>query len=521
MIDLAKAESTRLAFSDRDHVIQSIHRMCVIQHRALQEALRDNTEAAGKEKVVVSHVLPSRESTALLRQSILGAVVGKTGYVFVLGGSGENRGRYIISYQGQRDGEDIWDARDNDGRPFIQSLIAKAKTTKNGELATERYAWRNPGEDRPRWKVVAVTYFEPWDWVIGAGAYEDDFLEASEELANIGQRSNLVLAGVLIASILLAVVGWVFAANAVTKPLRKIFRGLRSFSVHELDNTGERLLAIIDTIQQGALDVFSTSGQVASSAQALAVGTTDQAAAAEQTSSSTGQLVITTKQTANNAQEASQLAEGGQANADKGIQSMLRMSAAINEIQESSARTFKIIKAIDEIAFQTNLLALNAAVEAARAGEAGRSFAVVAEEVRNLAQRSAEAARDTAALIEQSIKSAENGVQIGNEVGDVLHAIAASSHKVNDLIGQIAEANTDEARGLEQISGAICQMANVTQQNAANSEESAASAEALSNQAHELNHVVGQLRDLVEGADGELGTRRHGQKDAMIPQGMA
>src|SRR3990170_3773556 len=184
-------------------------------------------------------------------------------------------------------------------------------------------------------------------------------------------------------------------------------------------------------------------------------------------------MAAMTRQNAGNAQEARVLAEAARSSADKGLQAMARMSTAINEIQKSSLDTSKIMKVIDEIAFQTNLLALNAAVEAARAGEAGKSFAVVAEEVRNLAQRSAEAARNTAALIEQSVKKADNGVQISREVAGALSEIADGSRKVNDLIGQIAVASNQQSQGIEQINGAVGQMDTVTQQNAANAEESA------------------------------------------------
>jgi methyl-accepting chemotaxis protein len=197
------------------------------------------------------------------------------------------------------------------------------------------------------------------------------------------------------------------------------------------------------------------------------------------------------------ARNAKTLAESSQQSARKGAEAMGRMADAITDIQNSSADTSKIMKVIDEIAFQTNLLALNAAVEAARAGEAGKSFAVVAEEVRNLAQRSAEASRNTAALIEKSTKSAENGGHISEEVAVALEEITDSSNQVNGLVIKIADASGGQAMGFEQINSAIGQMGTVTQQNAANAEESAAAAEELTNQVGALNDIVRQLQALV------------------------
>ena len=175
------------------------------------------------------------------------------------------------------------------------------------------------------------------------------------------------------------------------------------------------------------------------------------------------------------------------------LPAMNRMSTAIQDIQSSSAETAKIIKVIDEIAFQTNLLALNAAVEAARAGEAGKGFAVVAEEVRNLAKRSAVAARDTATLIEESVRNAESGVVISGDVGAALLEIAESVNKTSELINEIAASAGEQAQGIGEINEAVTQMDQITQSNAANAEESASASEELSNQAQQMNSVVEEL----------------------------
>ncbi len=257
---------------------------------------------------------------------------------------------------------------------------------------------------------------------------------------------------------------------------------------------------IVEALGQNSEQVSSASGQVSSASQSLAEGSTEQAAGLEETSSSLEEMASMTKQNADNAQQANTLASEAQKAANNGTEAMQRMSTAINDIQKSSDETAKIIKVIDEIAFQTNLLALNAAVEAARAGEAGKGFAVVAEEVRNLAMRSAEAAKNTSAMIEESVKNSKNGVDIATEVGKGLEEIVQSIGKTNDLVGEIAAASQEQAQGIDQINTAMAQMDKVTQQNAANAEESASASEELSAQAESMNDVVGDLVNLVGGS---------------------
>jgi methyl-accepting chemotaxis protein len=251
------------------------------------------------------------------------------------------------------------------------------------------------------------------------------------------------------------------------------------------------------TLGAGAAQVSTAATAIAASSQALASGAGEQAASLEETSASLEEMASMTKRNAENATSAKQLANQTRQAADVGATNMAEMSRAMNGIKTSSDNIAKIIKTIDEIAFQTNLLALNAAVEAARAGEAGAGFAVVADEVRNLAQRSAVAAKETAAKIADSIQQSEQGVQLNTRVAASLQEIVEKARQVDELVAEIAAASAEQNQGISQINMAASQMDQVTQANAASAEESASAAEELSTQAAGLTGTVGELLQLV------------------------
>lgn len=256
----------------------------------------------------------------------------------------------------------------------------------------------------------------------------------------------------------------------------------------------DKIEKVVSDVKLGALQIDSGGTQIASASQSLAEGASEQASSLQQISASIEEMSGQTQQSAENARQANTLAEESKNSADRGQQEMAKMTEAVNEIKQSSAEISNIIKVIDEIAFQTNLLALNAAVEAARAGEAGKGFAVVAEEVRNLAQRSAEAAKNTATMIEDSVKRSENGVEIAGRVGQALQEITTSTNKVNTLLSEIASAASEQATGIGQVNQGVSQLDQVTQQNAGNSEEMASSAEELASQVAGLNDLVNQFK---------------------------
>ncbi|MDD3014375.1 MAG: methyl-accepting chemotaxis protein [Candidatus Gastranaerophilales bacterium] len=304
---------------------------------------------------------------------------------------------------------------------------------------------------------------------------------ASTSAIALAVSSTLMIFGLIAAIVIGAILAWLIVVG-ITKPINKIIEGLR------------------DSSEQ----VTSASGQLSSSSQILAEGSAEQASSIEETSSTLEESASMIRQNTENTRQAALLARKTKESADKGNKEMSDMMTSMGELKKSSDQIAKIIKVIDDIAFQTNILALNAAVEAARAGEAGMGFAVVAEEVRNLAQRSAQAAKDTASIIESNIELSEKGVDVSAKVNESLVDIFNESQKVNDLIDEIAAASQEQAQGIAQINKAISQMEQVVQTNAATAEESAAASEELSSQAMNMKDIVNSLVHLVNGASVEL-----------------
>jgi len=313
--------------------------------------------------------------------------------------------------------------------------------------------------------------------------FEADVTQASEEhfRQQTARIQLLVLLG-LISGILFAIgFGWTL--------IRSLTR---------------QLLGLAENLGSNSREVAAAANQVSTSSQSLAEGSSEQAASIEETSASLEELSSMTRRNADNSQRANELSRQTRTAADKGVADMQEMNTAMAAIKASSDDIAKIIKTIDEIAFQTNILALNAAVEAARAGEAGMGFAVVADEVRNLAQRSAQAAKETAVKIEGAISKTGQGVALSGKVAEALNDIVTKARQVDELAAEVAGASREQTNGITQINSAVSQMDKVTQSNAANAEESAAAAEELHGQAEIMKQSVTALLRLVGSHGGAI-----------------
>jgi len=312
--------------------------------------------------------------------------------------------------------------------------------------------------------------------------------------SQMSTTNSIIIIGALVAIILGALLAF-FITRGITRPINRI----------------------IEDLNEGSGQIASASGQVSSASQSLAEGASEQAASIEETSSSLEEMSSMTKQNADNAGQADNLMKETSHVVSDANSSMTELTTSMKDISKASDETQKVVKTIDEIAFQTNLLALNAAVEAARAGEAGAGFAVVAEEVRNLALRSADAAKSTAVLIEGTVKKVKGGSELVARTNDAFSKVAESSSRVGELVSEIAAASNEQAQGIEQTNTAVAEMDKVVQQNAANAEESAAASEELNAQAEQTTGIVGELTSLVGGKG--KGPEARGQRSEVRGQG--
>jgi methyl-accepting chemotaxis protein-2 (aspartate sensor receptor) len=432
-----------------------------------------------------------------MKSTIRSMKIGRTGHYYVLDArEGPRYGNMVVHPTGE--GKNFLEVKDANGQPFIQDMLKR----QNGVI---RYPWLDPetGDSRPRDKVVVFTKLKGWNWILAGGTYVDEYTEDVR-----GFRNAYAALGAAIVLLAAGMTYWLIR-RMVMQPLSQVSHAASQVAkgdltvrllahrpdeigqlVGAMNQIGSSLTSVVHTVRQGAEGVASASAEIAQGNNDLSARTEHQASALQQTASSMEELSAQVKHNADSAQQANQLAASASGVAVQGGEVMERVVQTMKAINGASQRIADIIGTIDGIAFQTNILALNAAVEAARAGEQGRGFAVVAAEVRSLAGRSAEAAKEIKRLISDSVERVEQGTTLVDEAGATMSQVVSSIRRVTDIVGEISSASREQAAGVSQVGLAVTQMDTATQQNAALVEQMAAAAGSLKSQASDLVGTV-------------------------------
>jgi methyl-accepting chemotaxis protein len=434
---------------------------------------------------------------------IKGLRYGKDGYITITSGT-----RSLMNpFKAENDGKDMVDFKDPKGTYLYRDIQAAGASPEGAGFV--RYYWARPGANEPVPKMSRVVHYAPWNWDLVTGVYMDDIDAAFRD-------SLLKSAGML--AVVCAVL-WLIV-SMVNKSLRHTIGGDPEYvgeiaqqiaggdlsaviKTHESDRASilygmksmqARLADTIGEIRRSADTIATASSEIASGNMDLSARTESQASSLEETAASMEELTSTVNQNSDNAVQANQLVISASAVAEKGGKVVSQVVQTMETINASATRIVDIISVIDGIAFQTNILALNAAVEAARAGEQGRGFAVVASEVRNLAQRSASAAKEIKELINASVDSISAGSALVAEAGTTMDQVVASVSRVTQIMSAITEASHEQSTGIGHVNTAITEMDSVTQQNAALVEEAAAAAGSMQEQAGLLAELVSRFK---------------------------
>jgi methyl-accepting chemotaxis protein WspA len=456
-----------------------------------------------------------------IRKSIMNIKVGKTGYVFVLGSLNPHYGKYIISKNGERDGESVLEITDANGNKFVKNMVEDAMKLKHGELFIQEYEWQDLGNDSTRTKLSAVSYFKPWGWVIGAGAFDDDFNDSRNRIeATISDLQNIYL-GLIIFTLLIILILTMFFAKRMTRPLgylTNLASHIASGNIHDAKINLEKLKtttrfasekssnlkddifklyksfesminnldSLIGQVQRSGIQVTTSATQIAASARELEATVAEQAASTKEVSATSKEITQTSYSLANkiikvstNANVTADLAEDGKSSLTNMEQAMFDLAKATNSItsklsiiNDKANKISTVVTTINKISEQTNLLSLNASIEAEKAGEYGKGFSVVAREISRLADQTAVSTKDIEYMVSEMQSSVSSGVmemdKFGQEVkrgtssiGEIGEQMNSIIEKVKELIPEFENVSTgtqNQSKSAEQISEAMSQL---------------------------------------------------------------